>query len=192
MAISDSGGAAIVAALANGKVGLFQDGKLLIEEGDHFGNSLVGEIEPEIGLTNVGRLVFSAALDGKQSVLMVPEPATNVLALSFCVFVVIPAYRLDLPPIRLAPSMHGRHMYPRQTRHQVPRTALPDATFGSKLYLLKKVSTLRLTYQIRLLAHQASQEFTKLVIQVPKECRLSGQLRKTAKASGGQIKIEKV
>jgi len=80
MAINDSGGAAIVAALANGEVGLFQDGKLLIEEGDHFGNRLVSEIKAEIGLTNVGRLVFSAALDGKQSILMVPEPATNVLA----------------------------------------------------------------------------------------------------------------
>jgi hypothetical protein len=32
------------------------------------------------------------------------------------------------------------------TKHQVARGALPDAQFGDKIYLVKKVSRLRATY----------------------------------------------
>jgi hypothetical protein len=79
----------------------------------------------------------------------------------------------------------------RYTEHQVVRGARPDAVDGDTWLLLKFVSRLRLTYQIRLLALGAEQSGVRLVIRVRKGCRISAPLRdfrKTHKV----LKIEQV
>jgi hypothetical protein len=60
------------------------------------------------------------------------------------------------------------------TGHQVARA---DAVDDSTWLLLKFVSQLRLTYQIRLLASGAEQSGGRLVTRVPKGYRLSAPLR---------------
>lgn len=60
----------------------------------------------------------------------------------------------------------------RYTRHPVARGSRPDARVRGIWYLIKKTSVLRLTYQIRMLTLAVAQEGARLVIQVPKECRL--------------------
>jgi hypothetical protein len=62
------------------------------------------------------------------------------------------------------------------TKHQTPRGARADAHVREKLYLLKNVSRLRLTYQIRLLAYMAHQSQKKLVIRVPKKAVIDRSL----------------
>jgi hypothetical protein len=55
----------------------------------------------------------------------------------------------------------------RQTKHQVARGAFPDAQQQNKIFLFKNVSSLRATYQIRLLTYLASEAGNKLIIDVP-------------------------
>jgi hypothetical protein len=64
-------------------------------------------------------------------------------------------------------------MRPRYTRHQVARGARPDAETYGKLHLIKSASTLRATYQVRLLLYRAMQTGGRLVVHVKKECRLA-------------------
>jgi hypothetical protein len=68
-------------------------------------------------------------------------------------------------------------METKQTRHQVARGARPDAETYDKLLLMKRVSELRATYQIRLLTHRAVQERKRLVVEVPKGCKIHDTLR---------------
>lgn len=63
------------------------------------------------------------------------------------------------------------------TRRHVARGARPDAEKNNKMYLIKNVSQLRATYQIRLLLYRAIQEGTKLVLDVPESCELSIPLK---------------
>ena len=56
----------------------------------------------------------------------------------------------------------------RYTKHQVARGTLPDAENRTTLFLLKNVSQLRLTYQIRLLTFRAIDTQRKLAIHLPK------------------------
>jgi hypothetical protein len=79
----------------------------------------------------------------------------------------------------------------RYTEHQVARGTRPDAVDGDVWYLLKFVSRLRLTYQIRLLTFGAEQSGVRLVIRVPKGCRLSAPLRDFARRND-VLKIERV
>jgi hypothetical protein len=65
----------------------------------------------------------------------------------------------------------------RQTRHQVARGTRPDGETHNKFVIIKNVSEMQATYQVRLLAYQASQEGKKLVIDVPKECKIHSTLR---------------
>lgn len=80
----------------------------------------------------------------------------------------------------------------RYTRHQVARGSRPDAVSGSRAYLIKNVSELRLTYQIRLLTFMAAEQRARLIIRVPKSARLSRDLRSFVKESSGVLKIERV
>jgi hypothetical protein len=80
----------------------------------------------------------------------------------------------------------------RYTRHQVARGSRPDAVSGSKLYLIKNVSVLRLTYQIRLLTSLVTERRGTLVIRVPKSARLSRDLRVFVKESARIVKIERL
>lgn len=67
------------------------------------------------------------------------------------------------------------------TRHQVPRSAMPDATSFNKMYLIKNVSSLRATYQIRLLAFMAVDKGTQLVLRVPAACKFDRSLESLIK-----------
>lgn len=80
----------------------------------------------------------------------------------------------------------------RYTKQQVARGARADAEVQDKLFLLKNVSSLRLTYQIRLLTFRASESRTRLVIQVPKQCKLHASLRDFVKQFPQVIRLEKV
>ena len=55
--------------------------------------------------------------------------------------------------------------------------------------LIKVVSELRATYQIRLLAHRAVEEKKKLVIEVPKACKIHDDLKALAKSCPRIIKF---
>lgn len=80
----------------------------------------------------------------------------------------------------------------RYTRHQVARGARPDATDGGTWVLLKLVSELHLTYQIRLLTFAAAQSRARLTIKVPKRCRLSPPLSEFVKQHKASLKIQRV
>lgn len=77
------------------------------------------------------------------------------------------------------------------TKHQTPRGARPDATVGNKLYLIKNVSEMRLTYQIRVLAYVASDQGRKLIVQLPKGAVVHPALRDFVRDSNGLVKIER-
>jgi len=65
----------------------------------------------------------------------------------------------------------------KQTKHQVARGARADGEVCGKMLLIKRVSEMRATYQVRLLAYRASCEGKKLVIDIPKECKVHRTLR---------------
>lgn len=56
------------------------------------------------------------------------------------------------------------------TRYQVARSAMPDAEAFNRMYLVKNVSRLRATYQVRLLAFRAVDKGMQLVLRVPETC----------------------
>lgn len=80
----------------------------------------------------------------------------------------------------------GDYMETKMTRHQVPRGTRPDAEAFNKMYLIKHVSRLRATYQIRLLAFLAVDKGKQLILRVPEVCvfdeSLSDLMRKCGKA----------
>jgi hypothetical protein len=77
----------------------------------------------------------------------------------------------------------------KQTKHQVARGTRADAEVLKKLYLIKRVSELRATYQIRLLTYRAVQEGKKLVIEVPKDCKIHRDLRELRKQFQNNVMI---
>jgi len=81
---------------------------------------------------------------------------------------------------------------PRYTKHQVARTTRPDAERNCILYLIKACSYLRLTYQIRLLVSSAESSQRKVVIDVPKTCRIDPALQTFCKEHAKLLKIRKV
>ena len=80
----------------------------------------------------------------------------------------------------------------RYTRHQVPRATRPDAEAPGKFYLIKNVSSLRATYQIRLLTFKAVQTGGKLVVAVPKRCRIEPSLQELIKLVEPTIEIQRM
>ena len=81
----------------------------------------------------------------------------------------------------------------RYTKRQVARGARPDASDGGgEFYLLKRVSLLRLTYQIRLLTYMAMQADGHLTIRVPKGARTSTDLRGFLREHRRVVRLEKV
>jgi hypothetical protein len=79
----------------------------------------------------------------------------------------------------------------RYTKHQVARGAFPDAQKNDKIYLFKKVSTLRATYQIRLLTYLASEAGKKLIISVPTYFKPHPSLSRFMNEFPKTIRIEK-
>jgi hypothetical protein len=80
----------------------------------------------------------------------------------------------------------------RHTKCQVPRGARADAETQDRLFLLKNVSCLRLTYQIRLLAFRATETGRRLIIQVPKQCQIHSSLRDFNHEFEQTVRVEKV
>jgi len=76
-----------------------------------------------------------------------------------------------------------------QTSRQVPRGTRPDAETVDKVILIKRVSEMRATYQVRLLAYLASRQGKKLVIEVPNGCRIHPSLDDLKARSPGLIEI---
>lgn len=83
-------------------------------------------------------------------------------------------------------------MIQKYTRHQVPRGTRPDAEVADRLYLIKNVSVLRATYQVRLLAYRAGQSGKKLVIRMPRSAKLARDLTELRREHGKTIVIERV
>ena len=80
----------------------------------------------------------------------------------------------------------------RYTQHQVPRGALADAETHNRVFLIKNVGILRATYQVRLLAFKAEQTGKKLVIRIPKACKLGRDLDALRRDAPSLILIERV
>lgn len=75
------------------------------------------------------------------------------------------------------------------TKRHVARGARPDAEANNRMYLIKNVSELRPTYQIRLLLYRAVQEGTKLVLDVPKACQLSDGLKALVRENRRNLEV---
>jgi hypothetical protein len=71
-----------------------------------------------------------------------------------------------------------------------PRGTRPDAETSEKIYLLKRVSTLRATYQVRLLLFHAAQQGKKLVLVVPPACQFDDALRELLRARAATAERE--
>lgn len=80
----------------------------------------------------------------------------------------------------------------RFTRHQVPRGTRPDAETHDRLYLLKNVSLLRATYQVRCLLERAQQTGKKLALRIPKTCKLGRDLVALRREHPKAIVVERV
>lgn len=80
----------------------------------------------------------------------------------------------------------------RYTRHQVARGTRPDAEIDGKLYLLKNVSILHATYQVRLLAFLAREKGKKLIIRVPKHFKPGPSLKRLMEDNPDLVRVEKV
>jgi hypothetical protein len=66
-----------------------------------------------------------------------------------------------------------------------------DAEVGDKLYLLKNVSVLYATYQVRLLAFRAQKEGKRLIIRMPPASRLGRSLERLLSQMKGTVVVEK-
>lgn len=71
------------------------------------------------------------------------------------------------------------------------RGAKADAEVADKLYLIKNVSELRLTYQARMLTYMAQTRGKKLIIQLPKEAKVHNSLREFVREWSQLVKIER-
>jgi hypothetical protein len=78
------------------------------------------------------------------------------------------------------------------TKHQVARGSRADAETFNKVYLIKMVSMLRATYQIKLLAFKAVEAKKKLVLRVPEACRFHSSLEDFIKQTGRSIIRENI
>lgn len=67
------------------------------------------------------------------------------------------------------------------------RGSRPDAETAEALHLIKRVTLLRATYQVRLLAFRAAEERKRLVLHVPPDCRFDPGLEQLASKQPGLI-----
>jgi hypothetical protein len=77
----------------------------------------------------------------------------------------------------------------RFTKPQVARGTRADGETPDKLLLIKKVSELRATYQIRLLTYRAVHEGKTLVIDISESCKVHRDLMTLVKAQPRSLKI---
>jgi hypothetical protein len=72
------------------------------------------------------------------------------------------------------------------------RGARPDAIVGDTWYLIKNVSKLRLTYQVRLLTFLASDAGACLRIRLPESALISPDLRRFLRDHRETVSVERV
>jgi hypothetical protein len=72
------------------------------------------------------------------------------------------------------------------------RATCPDAETDTRLYLVKNVSVLRATYQVRLLAYRAMVEHKELILKVPEECEFARNLQDFVRRTGKLIHREPI
>ncbi|CAN7307427.1 hypothetical protein [Knoellia sp. LjRoot47] len=77
------------------------------------------------------------------------------------------------------------------TSGQVPRGARPDAVKDNWPHLIKNVSRLRCTYQIRVLTALAEDAGQRLVVVVPKGTRLSRDLTQFIRDHKASIRVDR-
>lgn len=80
----------------------------------------------------------------------------------------------------------------KHARHQIPRATLPDAETHDRLYLIKNVSMLRATYQVRLLLYRAEQSGKKLVLRLPRACKIAPDLTALRREHRNSMVVERV
>ncbi len=97
-----------------------------------------------------------------------------------------------VPEMQCKNRGHQMDVEYRYTRHQVARGARADAESGNIYYLFKNVSSLRLTYQIRLLVFFAQDHGRRLVIRVPSYCKPHPSLRAFQKEHSKTLQIERI
>jgi hypothetical protein len=78
------------------------------------------------------------------------------------------------------------------TKHQTPRGSRADGETATRLVLIKMVSRLHLTYQIRLLTYFASQRNKVLVVRVPRHCEISPKLEEYFEQYPTLAKLERM
>ena len=64
----------------------------------------------------------------------------------------------------------------RRTARGEPRCTSPDAVKGNKVYLIKNVPLMRLTYQVHQLSRVAEQNTLKMILVIPRGSQLSSDL----------------
>jgi hypothetical protein len=80
-----------------------------------------------------------------------------------------------------------------ETQEPAPRRsrgARADAESPEAIYLIKHVSSLRATHQIRLLALKAVESGKDLVLMVPRTCRFDPSLEALCLATSGAVRRE--
>ena len=80
----------------------------------------------------------------------------------------------------------------RSSRRQAVRGSRPAATDGPSWYLMKKVTHLRLTYQIKLLTFAAGESGARLIIRVPGGCQVSTPLHEFLQTHRARTTLERV
>jgi hypothetical protein len=71
-----------------------------------------------------------------------------------------------------------------------PRGSRADAETSDAIYLIKNVSRLHATYQVRLLAFAARERGKRLILVVPRSCAFAAGLEALVRSSGGTIRRE--
>ena len=74
-----------------------------------------------------------------------------------------------------------------QVRRPGLRGSRADSESSNRAYLVKNVSTLRATHQIRMLGFRASLGDAKLILKVPKSCTFHKSLNRLIERAGGTI-----
>jgi hypothetical protein len=97
--------------------------------------------------------------------------------------------QLNFPAARRqnSPLRHTMNTIP-----HIPRGTRPDAETAERIYLVKNVTVLRATYQVRLLALKAAEHGKKLVLKVPASCRFEPSLEQLVARTRDLIEREDI
>lgn len=87
--------------------------------------------------------------------------------------------------------MRERTLGNEQMKAKEPRGTRPDAETKDKIYIIKNVSELRATYQIRLLLFRAVKLQKKLILVIPESCLVFPDLTKLISENEKTVLIER-